>query len=205
MKDMKTVLLKTLCVISILFCLYLLNSITELKNTNKSLSTFSNTVQMKENFLNSNFHLNSEMTGMIAPDIFIEGEKNEGTFLLSKSLKEKPLLIYRFTGANCKDCYIDLLTELQKEIKEVNCDNIKVLCSRINKRDVMILKMNHNITLPIFLISSTSFDWSVEEKNKPYYFVLHPNMKISHIYVPDKKYPELNRQYLIGIMRILSD
>jgi hypothetical protein len=57
----------------------------------------------------------------------------------------------------------------------------------------------------VYYIDNDSFSWKIEELYKPYCFVLHPNMKISHIYVPNKDYPELNKQYFEGVKRFLSE
>ena len=86
-----------------------------------------------------------------------------------------------------------------------NIDYIKVFCSFTNERGLRLLINKHEVKLSAFLIPFNAFDWPAEESHEPYYFVLHPNMKISYIYVPDKKYPELNKQYLEGIKRFLSE
>ena len=63
----------------------------------------------------------------------------------------------------------------------------------------------NQIELPIFRIPQDALDWEIEEHNVPYYFVLHPNLTVSHIYIPDKYFPELNKNYLESIKIFLKD
>ena len=69
----------------------------------------------------------------------------------------------------------------------------------------MIFKNIQKIKIPTYFIPSDTLNWKAEESGKPYYFVLHPDMKISHIYVPDKNFPEQNKHYLEGVKRFLSE
>ena len=128
--------------------------------------------------------------------------------LLSKMVKDKPVLIYWFTSQSCKECNIDALKELEKEIQKdasANRDFFIILCSNETERDLMILRRTYKFSLPVYKIPADAMNWAMEESNKPYYFVLHPNMKISHIYVPDKEHSDLNKQYLEGVKRFLQD
>lgn len=121
--------------------------------------------------------------------------------------KDKPVLIYWFSRESCYECYVDALMELEKEIqKEVseNGDFVKILCSYETERELMILRRTYRFSLPIYKIPPNSFNWTAEERNVPYFFVLHPDMKISHIFVPDRENPEFSRQYLESMKRLLE-
>jgi len=63
----------------------------------------------------------------------------------------------------------------------------------------------NNIELPIFKIPQDAFNWILEDYGKPYYFVLHPDLTVSDIYIPDNAFPELNKQYFERVKKLLSD
>ena len=202
MKDKKTTLIITLCVIILFLCFYLANKITEMKHTQNSLSEFTVNTQMKEDFYYINFDINNKMTGKIAPSIACV-EPNKGEFLLSELVKNKPVLIYRYTNKNCDPCYVAELKLFHKEFSDY--DLVRVLCSYFTENEFVTSKRINKIKFPIYSIFFDAFDWKVEEYNSSYYFVLHPNMQISHIYIPNREYPELSKQYLEGVKRFLSE
>ena len=174
-----------------------------MKHTNKSLTNLYSQIISKEVFLRYNFELNNKMSGLTTPDILYSEYRKEMKHL-SEVVKDRPLLIYRFTSSNCNKCYIEDLQNLQMQFSN-NYDIVSALCSHRNERDLLILLKTYSIELSVFLIKHDSFNWIAEEEFKPYYFVLHPNMKISHIYVPDRNFPELNKQYIEGVRRFLLE
>ena len=203
--EIKTFLLIIALIIIVVGVFYILNSRTEISHAQKQLNHLSNCTHSheKDEFIELNFETNREMTGLIAPDI-LYSELNKDDKRLSDIAKKRHILIYRFSDRNCSTCFQEELKSLLRILPE-NCDFVKVLCSYQSPRDLQIFKNDNAINLPAYLIPYNAFDWLVEEKNKPYYFVLHPDMKISHIYVPDVRYPELNKQYIEGVMRLLAE
>ncbi len=203
MKDIKKLLLIVLCIIVLFLCFYFPNKIVEIKHAHGSLSEFVADVQMKEEFHQLNFELNHKMTGLIAPDVFCAKNGNDGE-LLSKMPDNRPLLIYRYTHKSCTPCYVEDLEMLQSAFSD-NVELLRVLCSYQTERDFVVFKKIHQTKLPAYHIPVHAFDWTVENYEKPYCFVLHPDMKISHVYVPNKVYPAFNKQYLEGVKRFLSE
>ena len=203
--DLMKLLLSISCIIIIVGLFYFQNMNTKLKHEYNQLSKlrlFNHSNETYE-FIKFNFDLNYSMTGLVATNILcIEGDKYN--HLLSDIVKQRPVLIYRFSENSCNPCYIEELDYLQSILTE-KCNYIHLLCSYKYPRDLLVLRKSNNIKLPACLIPFDSFEWIAEESNKPYYFVLHPNMKISHIYVPDTDFPELNKQYLEGVKRFLSE
>ena len=203
MKDLKTTLLIILCIIVLFLCFYFPNKIAEMRHTQGSLYELTANTQQKEEFYYLNFDLNNQMTGLIAPSIScIKSNKSE--YLLSELVNEKPLLIYRYTNAGCSPCYIAELKLFHKVFSD-NYDLARVFCSYQTELEFVTSKKINKIKFPYYRITLEAFDWKLEEYNSSYYFVLHPDMKISHIYVPNKEYPELSIQYLEGVKRFLSE
>jgi len=199
MKELKSILLLISSAVILFVCFYYQNKIIEMKQTQRTLSRQIASTHKKEEYYNLNFDFNFKMNGLEAPDVFCTERLKEGCFL-SEMVKNRNLLIYRFSDNSCNPCYQEELDSLQKILPE-NCDFIKVLCSFKTTKDLLIFKITNNIELPIYLIPFDSFKWIAEDDDKPYYFILHQNMKISNIYVPDRNFPELNKQYLEGVMR----
>jgi hypothetical protein len=176
-----------------------------MKQDQVALTEFTAKIQMEEALYQSNFELNIKMAGLKTPDTYCV-ESQRGGRLLSDMVKDKPLLIYKFSGNNCNTCYIDILTKLQSELPDnFGFDKIRALCSQLTERDLLILKRTYKIKFPIYIIPSKSFDWIVEENNVPYFFVLCPDMKILHIYVPNKDYPELTQKYIEDVKKFLLE
>jgi len=204
-KDIKQGILVISCVIISLGLFYYMNKTIELKHEYDQLmeSGLCTHDHSKGEFYEFNFEMNCKMTGIVAPNILCS-ESDKDDHILSDIVKQGPMLVYRFSDNNCTPCFIEELDSLQLILPE-KCDYIHLLCSYKSPRELKILRITNNVKLPAYVIPFDAFDWPAEENKKPYYFVLHPDMKISHIYVPDKKYPELNKQYLEGIKRLLSE
>jgi hypothetical protein len=202
---MKKSFLILILLIALLFLsFYFPNEVEKMKNSQVKLSESLGEMQVKQDFYSENFELNMKMTGRPAPDIYCTVNQREGS-LLSQMVKSKPLLIFRFSNNNCKICYSDALTALQTEMPEDSPDWVRILSSQLTERELLILKRTHNLKIPTYIISPQSLDWDVEKMNVPYFFVLHRDMKISNIFVPDKNYPEVSKQYFEGVKRFLSN
>lgn len=205
MKNIQSTIIIVLCTFTFSICFYFLNELQKMKHNYNSNSKFTTKIQMKEDFLRLNFELNLKMTGLKAPDTdCVEVQKMRKN--LYDIVNDKPLLIYRLNGSNCTTCNNDVLLQLKNELLSIfSDDKMIVLSSQHGKRDLLIFKRKNNIKFPIYLIPEKSFDWIVEEHSVPYFFVLHHDMKISHIYVPNNDYTDLNKLYLEEVKRFLSD
>ena len=205
MKDVKSFLLLLACTVILFLFFYFPNKITDKDNAYRLLSELTAETQMKKDVYYFNFEINNKMTGMKAPDVLCsETKKDPKDKYLSELVCQKPLFIYRYTDINCNTCYEAELKALQEEFASTS-ELTTVLCSyRVDQKFVAFKRVNQ-IKLPLYRIPSDAFDWAVEGYNEPYYFILHPDMKISHIYVPNNDYPELNKQYFEGVKRFLSE
>ena len=205
MKDIKTGLLLVACAVILFLCFYFPNVIMEKNNAYKILSNFTASIQVKNEMNYFNFEINNKMTGLKAPDVlYSKTKKDPKEKYLSELVRQKPLLIYRYADINCSDCYEIELKALQAEFAGTP-ELAIVLCSYRMDQEFIVFKKLNQIKLPLYRVDSDAFDWIIESYGNPYYFVLHPDMKISHIYVPNKVFPDLNKQYLEGVKRFLSE
>ena len=203
MKDISIIILVVAFAVILFLCFYYPNKITGMKNVQDSLSEFTASMQMRTEFHELNFDLNSKMTGLNASDALCLERINEGKHL-SELVREKPLLIFRYAQITCRMCYEAELKVLN-DVFITNPDLVVILCSNNVIRDFLIYKRSNKIEISIFNIPNDTFSWIAEENDSQYFFVLHPDMKISHIFVPNKEYPELSKQYLEGVKRFLSE
>ena len=204
MKDFKIILLVLLCNVILLLSLYFSNKISEMKQTQKQISEFASKIQAKEDFYSINFVFNSKMTGIIAPNILCTEDNKKDEKLLSEIVKNNSVLIYRYVDTNCNVCYEEELKNLQKGFADAP-QLTTIITSYQSDVKFKFFRRNNKITFSLYRVIPNAFNWNIEDHNKPYYFILHPDMKISHIYMPDKDYPELNKQYLEGVKRFLSE
>ena len=143
------------------------------------------------------------MAGDLAPDV-VCGKNKKEELSLSALIKKKPLLIYRYANMECQPCFENELKELHGVFIN-SSEMVVILTSYRSMRDFYIFERKNKMNIPVYYIDDGSFNWSVEVLQKPYFFILHSDMKISNIYVPNKDFPELNRQYLEGAKKLLSE
>ena len=204
-KDIKSLLLHLSCVIILFFVFYFPNKISEMNKSKKQLITFLADKQMNEDFYYFNIEINNKMTGVKVPNVNFIGEENDKSVQkLFDLMINKPLLIYRFGEIKCNSCFETEIKELQREFDD-NPSLVCILCSYWSNLEFHNFKRFNRINFPLYRIDKDAFEWEIENNGNPYYFILHQNMKISHIYVPNKAYPELSKQYLEGVKRFLSD
>lgn len=205
MKDFKTLLLVLSCAVILFLSVYFPNVITQKDRSYDQLSEFTADMQVKEEFYSFNFEISHKMTGLKAPDVLYTVNKDDQKDQsISDLVRQKPLLLYRYADINCNTCYEAELEALQREFAD-SPGLAGILCSYRVDQEFIVFKKINKIKLPLYRVPSDAFTWDVENYGNPYYFVLHPDMKISHVYVPNKIYPEFNRQYLEGVKRFLTE
>ncbi len=160
-------------------------------------------INKEMDFLKMNEDLNEKLTGISVQNVHCEDEE-QNQHVLSELVLQKPVLVYRYSELNCNTCYETELTSLQHFFANAH-DKVVILCSYQIRKYFTIFKKMNQIVLPIYRIPQDAFSWILEDYNAPYYFVLHPDLTISHIYIPDKVFPERNRQYLESVKWFLSE
>jgi hypothetical protein len=142
------------------------------------------------------------MTLVKSPDIFCP--KQKVTIYLSELVKKKSLLFLRFTHNNCVPCYEAEMQRAQDTFRD-QPELVTFLSSYYSIDNFSALTRQNKVMSNIYHISFDAFDWIMEEHNKPYYFVIHPDMRISHIFIPNSDFPNISQQYLKSVKRFLSN
>jgi hypothetical protein len=146
--------------------------------------------------------LNDQFSGRIAPDIVCR-DSTKHTVNLSDLIAGKKTLIYYYSELHCSSCYEKQLELLEKSFSETTYPVI-VLASYSSHRHFSVYIKNTPYNLPVYQIEHKVFDRFVEDRGTPYCFVLNPDMTAAYFYIPND-YPEINKQYLERIKKLLSD
>jgi hypothetical protein len=203
MKDLKNILSVSLAIVVLLLYFYYSNKIMKMEQIQKQLSSFTENMQMDNDFYKLNLDIGNVMAGLKAPNIKVSRYRDADT-LLSGTVKSGPILIFRYADINCNTCYESAIDELKTIFGDL-IQHVSILCSYYAEKDFHVFKKINQIKFPIYRIESDAFDWAVEGYNTPYYFVLHPDMKISNVYIPSRSFPKMNKAYLESIKRLLVD
>jgi len=149
-----------------------------------------------------NFELDAQFTGTRIENLECQTEDGRQV-RLSDMVENGPVLVYRYADINCNVCIEAEIEVLHKNFKGQE-DRVLLLCSYQLDRDFLIFKKINKIRFPFCRIPKDALKWGVEKPNNPYCFVLHPDLKVSNVFVPDKSFPNMNELYLQGIKRLIE-
>lgn len=183
-----------------IFMLYLALIIynNKLDETRKHIETDESNYE--NDWLRSNFYYNNKYEGTYFCDSACETFENVKIHL-SEFVKERAVIIFNYSDLNCNTCYEEEIGIFNEAFKS-NVDEAFIFCKYEITRDYLVFRKFNKSEIPIFRISSISN--IADDINVPFYFLLHNDLKITHIFIPDKKYPEESKQYLEKIKRLLS-
>ena len=143
----------------------------------------------------TNYEINIKDEGLKIPNI----QFDDSLFAFSK--REKPVLVLRIKETYCSTCIeneINMINKMGKGFK----DNICILTSGSSQRNLKRMMIKYKIDIPYQDIPHNILDqYSIEKFHAPYYFLLHKDMRISQIHLPEKTLPKLTLDYFEGIKR----
>ncbi|RHJ86547.1 hypothetical protein DW103_02440 [Parabacteroides sp. AM08-6] len=168
----------------------------------KTDTTTQNTINDNEFFFyQTNLCLNNKMRGLTALDISCGREGK--TLLLSDLAKDGPILVYRYSDINCSVCVESEFANLRQFFKQ-HTEKVIILCSYEYESNMKAFRRNNLLKYPIYNTDMKAFSWDADLYDRPYYFVLHPDMKVSDFYIPETAYPEESKAYLTGVERLIT-
>jgi len=180
----------------LMFGFYYLNSDVGLKKSQEEKENISG-------FLSQYFQLNGRIMGTDIENM--ECGLVRENVLLSDMVKEKPILVYRYVASGCRPCIEKDLGLLTERFKQSDSTLVRVFGSYSSRRDYLIGYNNKTIELPIYNVPENSINLETEEYGISYCFILHPNMKVSNVFIPDQNNQEYTRQYFLAVKRFLND
>lgn len=149
-----------------------------------------------------NQDINNENLGYKLPDIQLQF----GSLSSFIKNRNKPILIFRIKETHCNTCVQHALNILS-EVFDDNMENIMIVGSYTLTRNLKIV-LNQKLKTDCIIQNETSKIFAnkeLERYESPYFFILHQNMRISNIFMPDLTFPKLEEQYLKGVKQLLSD
>lgn len=186
-------LILILITISCSFFLYLSNN--KLEKKQQSIREFENDICLV------NYELNISNSGVKIPDmqLFFDSLSN------IMSSRKKPILVLRIKGYYCNTCIDSEFKSMEKMPEELK-NNTYLFVSNLSRRLLKQSLKKHNLNLaheeiPLNILEKYNF----EKHEYPYYFLLHEDMRISHIFIPDKQFEDLTIRYFNSIKRWIQD
>ena len=165
-------------------------------------TTYQSNVVSDECFLyQTNFRLNTKMRGQTALDISCE--KSGKKLSLSELVQNGPVLVYRYSDVNCSACVENEFHSLRQYFKK-NTDKVAILCSYERESDIAGFRRTNLLKYPIYKAEMKAFSWDADLYDRPYYFILYPDMKVSDFYIPAMEFPEESKEYLAGVERLIA-
>lgn len=121
-------------------------------------------------------------------------------FLLNEIFKDRhlPLLVCRFSEQHCESCVDFAIRQFRQQIDSIGDNNILFLGMYKNNKIFNRTKPLYNIQ-NMDVYNSYYLNIPAEELGYPYYFVLHDDLTVSDVFVPDKSIPILSNNYLYMI------
>lgn len=148
----------------------------------------------------TNFRLNAKMRGLKALDIMCEQSGKK--ISLSEIVQDGPVLIYRYSDVNCSACVENEFHTLRQYFK-TNPSKVAIFCSYERESDIEGFRRTNLLKYPVYKAGMKAFSWDADLYDRPYYFVLHRDMKVSDFYIPEMEYVEDSKEYLAGVERLL--
>lgn len=147
-----------------------------------------------------NYKINLESMGLQIPEGI--ALHTGDTLAAWAKRQERPTLVFRFCEDHCGMCIDHELYMLRKYMNDY-ADDIVFLASyskNLFPKIGTIKKIRHLM----YNVDREALNWPIEGFSAPYYFVVHPDGRVSDFYLPDKGYEESGRQYLEGVKRIIG-
>lgn len=153
-------------------------------------------------FYRRNFDVNSSVGGMRISNIECKDKKQK--YRIKDFISDKPLLVYRYTSSDCSTCVHAMIDTLNSNFSDFS-KNLLILPSFENEKEFYTFIKGEKILFPICLTEFKSFTWYPEAFGRGYFFLIDPNMNVSNFYMPDIKFPDISKEYLDGVKKIIKN
>jgi uncharacterized HAD superfamily protein len=150
---------------------------------------------LENNFLINNVVKQLENSGAILNNVMIEDFNNK-TYQLKELIKDRSKLIFMFSELNCQTCIDMQLPNIEQLSKDIGAENIILLASYSNKRDLVQFARINNIKLEIYNFDKSEIEIPLIDTNVPFFFILNPNLTSTCFFIPEKSMPKHTIAYL---------
>ncbi|RHJ85324.1 hypothetical protein [Parabacteroides sp. AM08-6] len=154
------------------------------------------------NFYKRNFDMNSEISGMRINNIKCNNKQQK--YKIRDFISDKPLLVYRYTSSDCSSCVHAMVDSLNVNFSDFS-EDLLILSSFENENDFYIFLKEEKILFPICLTDFRNFTWFPKTFGMGYFFLLTPDLNVSNFYMPDTMFPEISKDYLDRMKKIIEN
>jgi hypothetical protein len=112
----------------------------------------------------------------------------------------KSKFVMFFSDKNCSKCVEDQVKKLNLVAEKIGKENILLLSSFGNLKDMLIFKNENNISSNNFF-NTNSLGLQLENFNTPFFFMIDGTLNINKVFVPQDGLPELDEMYLEIIVK----
>lgn len=166
-------------------------SVDLLKNSNSKQLNDS----LQNRFILNNLVQNLENSGALLDNITIEDFNNK-TYQLKELINERSKLIFMFSELNCQTCIDMQLPNIEQLSKDIGAENIILLASYSNKRDLFQFARINRIKLEIYNFDKNDIQIPIIDSNVPFFFIINSNLTSNCFFIPEKSLPKHTISYL---------
>jgi hypothetical protein len=128
------------------------------------------------------------------PDLIVIDENNDTLTFAQVTNDGSPKLIVRYSALACGICLEEELKIIQKYIPKINGNNIIILVSGYNMRNLKTLKKSVSSDIKVYQTEKTGIPF--EDKNDNLFlFIADKGLIIKNFFIPEKTLPELSKDY----------
>lgn len=151
------------------------------------------------------YHTNNVMNSQLNNDIKLDDNLTV-TGVDNKDVKLKtlvgngPKLIVRSNESGCSVCIENEIQKVAKFAKIIGDSNIIVVANFTNVRKSVVFKQANNISLQTYVCKSVGLPYE-KNNDKPFVFLLTPDMIAQNFYLPEVTDPEVAQGYYSAIYK----
>ena len=150
--------------------------------------------QILDLFVNT-YGVQIQSDGMkIEKDIRIQSLEGD-TIYFSQLFENEYKLVFCYSELNCSTCVEKEFENLKKISSEIGVNNIIILASYTNIRDLSVFMRVNDNKFPVYKINNNKLGLLIDKYDSPYLFVTNRNMIANQIFLPLKEIPLLSDMY----------
>ncbi len=136
--------------------------------------------------------------------LMLESESGE-IFCLAEIVSAKPMLFLRYSELHCNMCVDHGLNYLKALADSVGSENIAILASYNNIRELAVFIRINQIPCRVYRIPEEGTGLPAENHGFPYLFMTDNSLRARHFHVPNKDIPELTGIFLSVVPQLYRE
>lgn len=171
----------------------------ELKRKNQIqasvINKMSEDYNLKNELFNNTLGLQFESdNSMLNTDLYVHSISDDSV-LLKDILGQEPIIVFCFNELGCKVCAEIEMSNLKELAKEIGINNIIILASYKNIRDLAVMLRINQIKFPFYNLNHKRLGVRAEDYNTPFIFISLGDMSGKFVFIPRKENPDMSFIY----------